>query len=294
MTRRIVALLIIGLLTVATAAPAAAITFGQLDQSNVYANVGALIGEFDVPVAFDENGEPITETLQFIFCTGTLIADADGGDSNLFLTAAHCIPPDDPTDGPGVRMAVTFDPTIDLDDTKFGSVVPGTSTMYEGTAYRHELFACCGRNDTFDIGMVVLDQEVPGISPATVVGPNQLGTMTQAQLRQAQFVTAGYGTVRDDKTGGFHALSFDGDRRWATQTAMNLLKPWLNLSMQPSTGDGGTCYGDSGGPHFLVEGGGLTLASITVTGDIPCRATDKTYRLDTPVSQEFIGRFLGF
>jgi hypothetical protein len=76
---------------------------------------------------------------------------------------------------------------------------------------------------------------------------------------------------------------------------MNLGKAWLNLSMQPSTGDGGTCYGDSGGPHFLVNSDGTLgpVVSLTVTGDIPCRATDKTYRVDSAVSQEFIAGFLG-
>ena len=38
--------------------------------------------------------------------------------------------------------------------------------------------------------------------------------------------------------------------------------------------DGGTCYGDSGGPHFL--GDSNKVASLTVTGDAWCRATDVT------------------
>ena len=38
---------------------------------------------------------------------------------------------------------------------------------------------------------------------------------------------------------------------YALQSALNLEKAWLLLSMNPSTGSGGTCYGDSGGPHFL-------------------------------------------
>src|ERR687897_252753 len=77
-----------------------------------------------------------------------------------------------------------------------------------------------------------------------------------------------------------------------SQQQLRSLKPtWLNLSMNPSTGSGGTCYGDSGGPHFL---GGMTsnlLVSLTVTGDAMCRATDLTYRLDTYVAQEFLSRF---
>ena len=61
--------------------------------------------------------------------------------------------------------------------------------------------------------------------------------------------------------------------------------------MNPSTGSGGTCYGDSGGPHFL--GDSNLVVSITVTGDAPCRATDVTYRLDTPWARAFLGQFPG-
>ena len=34
-----------------------------------------------------------------------------------------------------------------------------------------------------------------------------------------------------------------------------------------------------------------SLVSLTVTGDAVCRATDKTYRIDTPSAQEFLSRF---
>lgn len=74
----------------------------------------------------------------------------------------------------------------------------------------------------------------------------------------------------------------NSDRRYALQSANALRKSWLQLSMQPSTGDGGTCSGDSGGPHFPGDETSKLVVSITVTGDRFCRATDTTYRLDTP------------
>jgi hypothetical protein len=43
--------------------------------------------------------------------------------------------------------------------------------------------------------------------------------------------------------------------------------------MNPARGDGGTCYGDSGGPHFLGAGTGETniVAGTTITGfHVPC------------------------
>ena len=47
-----------------------AITFGQLDTTNRFPQVGGLVAEFD--------GE------KFLICSGTLIAD------DVFLTASHC------------------------------------------------------------------------------------------------------------------------------------------------------------------------------------------------------------
>ena len=61
-----------------------------------------------------------------------------------------------------------------------------------------------------------------------------------------------------------------------------LNKTWVRLAMNESRGFGGACYGDSGGPNFVVLGGQRLLASTTITGDVPCYATNVTYRTDTP------------
>ena len=69
------------------------------------------------------------------------------------------------------------------------------------------------------------------------------------------FTAVGYGTVREDKTGGPHALFFDGVRRYALQHALNLEKAWLLLSMNPSTGSGGGLHKTR--VTAAVEGGGM-------------------------------------
>jgi secreted trypsin-like serine protease len=61
-------------------------------------------------------------------------------------------------------------------------------------------------------------------------------------------------------------------------------------AQQTSIGDGGTCYGDSGGPHFLGGVESNLIVSVTVTGDAMCRASDKTYRIDTPWAEDPRGR----
>ena len=252
MLRRFVSLGLGLLVVLATAAPVAAIVYGQRDTENRFSNVGAVIADFEgdlVPV-----------------CTGTLIA------ADVVLTAAHCIF--------GERMAITFDAELEED--------VADNALHWGDAVPHERFACCGANDTFDIAVILLDDDVAGIDPAPVATANQLDLMTAAQLKRATFETAGYGAVRDTRKGAFQALYSDLHRRWARQTVNSLTRAWLNLSMNQATGDGGTCFGDSGGPHFLNG----VVVSITVTGDRWCKATDKTYRIDTPVAREFLGRFV--
>lgn len=269
MRHRITALVAALALSIAAVMPVSAIVYGQ-PTGNAYSNVGALVDEFTV------EGVPT----KFSVCTGTLIDDGDGdATSKLFLTAAHCIFTND--------VWVSFQAVVPTDPDTF-AVLP-SAELIPGTPHPHENFACCGANDTFDIAIVELAW-APAVAPAPVVGPNELGEMSSAELRAAEFTAVGYGVVRETKKQAWQSLGDSlGVRSYATQTALALTKSWLTLSMNQATGDGGTCYGDSGGPHFLPDG---SVASITVTGDVFCKATDKTYRLDSPVAQEFIGRFV--
>jgi hypothetical protein len=60
--------------------------------------------------------------------------------------------------------------------------------------------------------------------------------------------------------------------------------------MNPSTGNGGTCCGDSGGPDVL--GAGNLLAATTITGDSVCRSTNVDHRLDTASVRAFLGQYV--
>jgi secreted trypsin-like serine protease len=245
---------------------AGAITFGQPD-GNLHPNVGALVADWDP----DSPGPDV-------LCSGTLIAPT------VFLTAAHCTAF---LESEGITQAwVTFAADYDEDAT-------APAGLFAGTWVSHPEFGAGGASDTHDIAVVLLAQS-PGIAPAELPAAGLLDQLKAAhQLRDQTFTAVGYGTVREEKTGGPHGfLDADGVRMYALQSALNLEKAWLLLSMNPSTGSGGTCYGDSGGPHFLGGVDSDLVVSITITGDAMCRASDKTYRLDTAGAREFLGRFV--
>ena len=260
-----VALLVLASLTLG-AGTAGAITFGQPD-GNLHPNVGALLADYDE----DSPGPDI-------LCSGTLI------DPTVFLTAAHCTAF---LESEGItNVWVTFAPTYDEQSTSTAGLLPGTYVT-------HPEYGSGGQNDPHDIAVVLLARAPAGITPAQLPTAGLLDQLRADRTLAGQTFTAvGYGTVRDVKTGGPHAFFFDGIRRYALQSLLNLEKSWLLLNMNPSTGSAGTCYGDSGGPHFLGGTGSNLIVSITITGDAMCRATDKTYRLDTPAARAFLAQFV--
>jgi hypothetical protein len=241
-----------------------ATTFGELD-GDLHPNVGALI--WDNPWDDPDEGKDVV-------CSDTLIAP------NVFLTAAHCVNWMPSYGIPADGVWVTFDSVFDAE----------TGIFYEGTYYINPN-AWHDSSDAEDVTVVVLDEPITSITPAVLPPAGLLDEMkADHELKDQLFVTVGYGTVRDDKTGDPHPLYWEGARRFAEQSYNALTKGWLKLSMNPSTGDGGTCYGDSGGPHLL--GDSNMVVSLTVTGDMWCRATDVTYRLDIESARDYLDDFV--
>jgi hypothetical protein len=101
----------------------------------------------------------------------------------------------------------------------------------------------------------VLDEPVSMANYGQLPTAGQLNTIDKGTTR---FTTVRYGTVRDDKTKSFQSLELGTRRKMATQAMQSLTNAWVQFSMNPSTGSGGTCFGDSGGPHFLGAGASET------------------------------------
>jgi secreted trypsin-like serine protease len=197
----------------------------------------------------------------WLYCSGTLISPT------VFLTAAHC--GDD-----GTRVGVTFDTAYEDGDK-----------VYYGTFEADPLYSHA-QSDPHDIAVVVFDKPVRGITPATLPTAGSLSNLSGTQ----RFTSVGYGAYEVTNGPGGHQYLYN-DVRMTAMGALNATNPsWLRVSMNASTGNGGTCYGDSGGPNFLGTTG--TIAAITITGDAVCRSTNVVYRLDTESAQAFLAQYV--
>jgi Trypsin len=117
------------------------------------------------------------------------------------------------------------------------------------------------------------------------------GTLTNA----GKFTAVGYGgQERSFEDQGQWFIAYHDAREYAVSSYNSLNKGYMRLSQNPSHGDGGTCYGDSGGPNFVGAGASetTTIAGITITGDVPCTSTNVIYRLDTDSARAFLGQFV--
>jgi hypothetical protein len=245
-------------------APAGAIVYGQPD-GNRHPYVGTMVVEIE--------GE------RFSICSGTLI------DSNTFLTASHCTAfPEQVLETD--RVWVSFDSVFD----------PVTSTLLPGTTNTHPEFGFSGPggfSDAHDIAVIELDAPVGGITPAQLPTEGLLDDLkADRELKGATFTAVGYGAVRETRRMAWQSLLDNNERRFGLQSALALRPFWFQLTMNEATGDAGTCFGDSGGPHFLGGATSNLLVSITVTGDRWCKATDTTYRVDTASARDFLEDFV--
>ena len=232
---------------------------------NAFASVGALLFDRDGNGQLDGNDE---------LCTGSLIAP------DVFLTAAHCVA--HPSVPPGTQFYVSFAPDLNAGGIQ---TIAATSFVYD-PAFGHDVAK------VHDNALVFLPHgSTAGMTPYKLPRASFLDdAAAKGALSKIMFVNVGYGA--DATRHGKTTFSDDDVRKSSLSEYMSLTSGYLKLLMNTSaTGEGGNCFGDSGGPKFLASDLTTVLATATL-GDPNCRTMTSAWRLDTPEARNFLGLYL--
>lgn len=273
----------------AAALPAAAITGGTADGEG-HPNVGLLL-------FYAEEGD----TAVRYRCSGTLVSPT------VVLTAGHC------TEGTVGKTLVTFATKIaeaPPSGLPRAADDPGTGeseTGFTGVPADNPFNAVAGTPETHpeysnftdlqnwnDVGVVVLDEPVAGITPASIAPQGYLDQFSQPKLNKTVFTLVGYGTeVRKSDTGPQKPIpqGYPLIRRVTTSQGQKLTDQVVQMNGNPANviAGGGTCFGDSGGPAFL-DGNLVTVTSYGLTQN--CRYIGGYQRVDIPVVQAWLDGYL--
>ncbi len=259
--RRVGLTLIVALAVLAAAAPAGAVIGGVPDGTRH-------------PYAGAVDGRPVGGPTQF--GSGVLISPT------VFLTVAHGTAH---FDAAGIiRARVTFDP-----------VVSDSSTWYEGTIHTNPAYdpsAQGNRGDFGDLGVIVFDAPVPGVTPASLPGAGYLDRISG----HPRLEIPGYGVSRylgGSNGGGKRQQDFSsgGTRNLAEEVLASLSPGWMRLRAASSAQ---ICTGDSGSPSIL-SGTNLVLGLTAVQwslGGSECESGPWEQRVDTPGARAFLGQYV--
>jgi hypothetical protein len=290
LTTAVTALAAGGAATVALALPAAAINSYNAQPAPERTEVGAFVA------LWSNDDDPEPERFDWV-CSGTMV------DDDTYLTAAHCT-----DDWPaGTRFFVSLEQDV---QSKLDAVVKDGLTaqqqaekflaegwIVEGDPHQDPAYPGNSAN-SHDIGVLdfadrdVTPQDVWDFTPATLPTAGQLDALGSRALDAADWWAVGYGTQEAQRGPGGHTHPGGGVRMKGLEDFNALNKTWVRLAMNESRGLGGACYGDSGGPNFVVLDGEWVLAATTITGDVPCYATNVAYRMDTESARSFLAPFV--
>ena len=218
------------------------------------------------------------------YCTGTLIAPT------VVLTASHC------NDGlleTGWDLVVTNDPILPPVDATgwFDADLRNVSVVTDVVSNpRYE------RGYRDDVSAQVIAKPLPGAKghfPA-LPAPGVLDRMSTAgTLKSTPTTVLGYGTIQQTVVPGSGPAFLDSsERRSASMFTTSVDPEWIHQEMSISKGQGGACYGDSGGPSLMELGGTTTVVAVTSTGDGACFATNVSSRVDTASALDFLAGVL--
>lgn len=253
------------------------VTFGQADVNDDYAHVVTLL--------FVQNG------VGFYSCTGTLLSPT------VVLTAGHCV------EEFGNENDVTYVRNKrDALEGRSGYPAGGAGTAAWLTAEWVRADDVIPHSDyadyaafpfTYDVGLVILPDTgaFDGLSTFGVLAPvGLLDEVKGGKPKDRQFTVVGYGMQ------GYVPAFYEDiyERYYGTTTLINVNSAYTGDGMTAvftnnpgkGNGQGGSCYGDSGGPVFY--GDTNQIAAIVSFGITPCIGPDFQFRMDTEAAQEFV------
>jgi hypothetical protein len=295
-----------GAALVAPTVPAQAIIGGTPDGGE-HPYVGQLL--FYVPDAVDSRFD---DPGGWFNCTGTLI------DADTIVTAGHC------TYGVGLEGEVPADALHGGSDVWFSvseapdySILPPSSTFVpDRNQDRYDTWSAAldGSSDwaeaemTFthpeyvdaafllhDVGVVELSEPIQRSEYGTLPEENYLNKYYSAKAKKnARFESVGYGL---EDSGPKFGLGGD-TRRKATRKLVSFKGAYgykniaVMFSHRGSGTDGGTCFGDSGGPTFdkttaALEAQNIIVAVTSFGLNYNCNASG-SYRIDQPDDLAFL------
>jgi len=297
----VVAALLVG------AVPAGAIVNGTPDNGE-HPMVGELL--FYIPDEIDPRFE---DPGAWFTCSGTLLSPT------VLLTAGHCthavgLNGESTTEGSGDGSGGN-DVWVNFDDEADFSILPPSSTFVpDRNQERYEAWsAALNASDEwhrgssnphpefnpdafflFDAGIVVLDEPIELDEYGTL--PEEGVLDSKAAKKDDLYTPVGYGL---NKSGPHTALG--GDIRFqATVKLVNVtgtfgIPDGTSVKFSSNNGrphQGGTCFGDSGGPIFRQ--GTLEVVAVTSFGiSSTCSGSSGGYRIDQQDDLDFIAGFLG-
>lgn len=245
---------------------AEAITFGQPDSDNRFSNVGAIIAVADA----DFLG---------VVATGILIHP------RVLLTAGHATA--------HIEFLVENGfATHDDGRVSFAADATDPDTWHEiQTVVTYPGFSLAPESKSQDIGVVILKQPV-NLPCAVLPYVGLLDDLQDAGLlRQGgvptKLLNVGYGATLDFPPPDYQPG--DGLRRFSLSEFQALENVWLQQNVNPANGNGGTGFGDSGGPHFwIAPSGELVLVALQSRGNAQLVGLNKAYRLDLAAAHDFV------